>query len=313
MRRLRLSLVCLGLTASAFAGGEVRAGAGDRIIGADGTVHRLSVESWPPDQGPGTAIRYTRQSAAGNVTSMLIKGTDDYPFDREPSLTLSPLTGNPVAVWARFSGVGFDLFASVFENDEWTPPRTILPPNPGRVRPRIKADDALLHVFWTHVDGNASRVARGSFRPDDLGLVLGPEPARVDCAPYAAGDGAEAAGAVGEPPIGDTYFAVEVPGRVQGEPPVLGVWGVRDEPVPIDFRVAFTLPEGARELRSADAAVISGRLAVWFEWSGGLWYSFDDGAGQFTPLRVIKREAGGYPSEALALLRELIDRLPPAP
>jgi hypothetical protein len=311
MRTLRAFLPGLMVAAVALGGADVRAGAGDRFVASDGTVHRLQSEMWPPGQGPGSAIRYTRQSPSGQLTSTLIPGTDDYWLDGEPTLALDPVSGNPVAVWTRFLVTGFDLFVSALQEDGWTPPRPLLSPNPDRIRPRIKADGALLHVFWTHRDGSNHRVARASFRAGDLRLVLGPEPARVDC--LQSTGGGDSAASWGDPPTGDTYFAAEVPGQVEGEPPVLGVWGVRDEPVPIDFRVAFSLPDGAREIRRVDAAMISGRLTVWFEWSGGLWYTFDDGAGRFEALRVIKREAGGYSADALVLLREMIDRLPAVP
>lgn len=301
----------LVVLAGALVGGDVRAAAGDRLLDADGTVHRVDSKLWPPDQGPGTAIQYTRQSPSGQITTALIPGTDDYWLDGEPTLALDPVTRNPVVVWTRLIPTGFDLFVSSLQGDGWTPARPLLPPNPDRIRSRIKSDGSLLHVFWTHRDGSSHRIARASFRAGDLRLVLGPEPARFDCAPYA--DGAPAAAAVGDPPSGDTYFAAEVPGGPAGEPPVLGVWGVRDEPVPIDFRAAFLLPEGARELRRVDAAMIGGRLAVWFEWSGGLWYTFDDGSGNFQALRVIKREAGGFGSDAIILLRELLDRQPAVP
>ncbi|HEX6853362.1 MAG TPA: hypothetical protein VF139_18335 [Candidatus Polarisedimenticolaceae bacterium] len=311
MRTLRALLPLLLLAVAALGGGDVFAAA-DRVIGPDGTVHRVQSEFWPAYPGPGTAIRYTRQTPTGQLTSTLIPGTDDYWLDGEPSLTLDPLTGNPVAVWTRMLGVGFDLYISSLQGDAWTPAQPLLTPNPDRIRPRIKADGALLHVFWTHREGTSHRIARASLRAGDLVLVLGPEPARVDC--VQSGDGAaRATAAVEEPPGGVTYFAAEVPGRVEGEPPLLGVWGVRDEPVPIDFRVAFSLPDGARELRRVDATMIQGRLTVWFEWSGGLWYTFDDGAGNFPALRVIKREAGGFSSDAIVLVREMIDRLPAVP
>ena len=309
MSHLRRLLPCLLGVALATGGIEVRA-AIDRVVEPDGTVHRLAVEFWPQYPGPGTAIRYTRQYPSGHLTSALIPGTDDYALDREPALALDPKTGQPIAVWARFQTVGFDLFVSSFDGVSWTPPRPLLTPNPDRVRPRVKADDSLVHVFWTFLDGDASRVARASFRPGDLALVLGPEPARIDCLPPTT-DGALFDPGAGDPPSGDTYFAAEVPGRTTADPPILGVWGVRDEPVPIDFRAAFALPNGARDLQKVDAAMISGRLTVWFEWSGGLWYTFDDGSGRFTPLRVIKREAGGFTSDALVLLREMIGLLPP--
>ena len=319
MRRLAPFLPCL-IGAVLAASGESRA-AVDRIVEAEGTVHRVTTESWPADQlWTSTAIRYTRQSADGHVSSMLIPGTDDYVLDRDPALAIDPQTGQPIIVWSRYETVGYDLYAVTIRNGSWSPPRLLLAPNPSRVRPRVKTDASLVHVFWTHqLDGNVSRVARASFLPGSLTLLLGPEPARVDCVPppmssTGASDGTTADGGSfnpvgGDPPSGDTYFAAEVPGG-PGEPPVLGVWGVRDEPVPIDFRAAFSLPIGAQNLSRVDAAMISGRLTVWFEWSGGLWYAFDDGAGRFTPLRVIKREAGGFSADAIVLLRELLDRLP---
>jgi hypothetical protein len=311
MKNLRALMLCLLVAALASGGTVARAGTGDRFVAADGTVHRVESELWPPEQGPGTALRYTRQSPNGQLTSTVIPGTDDYWLDGEPTLALDPVSGNPVVVWTRFLGAGFDLFISSIQAGSWTPARPLLPPNPDRIHARIKSDGALLHVFWTHREGTTHRIARASFRAGDLRLVLGPEPARFDC--IQSTDGSSPATAVGDPPSGDTYFAAEVPAGVAGDAPVLGVWGVRDEPVPIDFRAAFALPDGARELRRVDAAMLNGRLTVWFEWSGGLWYTLDDGAGQFQPLRVIKREAGGFASDALVLLREMIDRLPPVP
>lgn len=309
MRRLRRILPCLLGVTLAAGGLEARATL-DRLLETDGTVHRVAVEYWPQYPGPGTAIRYTRQAPNGQLSSVLLPGTDDVFLDREPAITIDPKTHHPVAVWSRFEKVGFDLFASSFDGTAWSTPRQLLPPNPDRVRPSVKSDGALIHVFWTSLGGNASRVARASFLPGDLTLVLGPEPARVNCVDPAASS-TLAPPAVGDPPKSDTYFAAEVPGPTPSDPPLLGVWGVRDEPVPIDFRAAFTLPGGAHDLKRVDAAMISGRLTVWFEWSGGLWYTYDDGLGSFTPLRVIKRESGGFTTDSLILLRELIDRLPP--
>lgn len=326
MRRLRAFLPCLIVAALAAEGGAALA-AVDRLVEPDGTVHRVMVESWPPDQTwASTAIRYTRQAADGHVSSIVIPGTDDYVLDREPALAIDPQSGQPIVVWSRFETVGYDLYVVTIRNGLWSPPRLLLAPNPGRVRPRVKTDAALVHVFWTHLlGGNASRVARASFHPGSLALVLGPEPARVDCvAPPSStatgtstGTGDATTGGSfdpvgGNPPPGDTYFAAEVPGVNPGDPPLLGVWGVRDEPVPIDFRAAFSLPNDASDLKRVDAAMISGRLTVWFEWSGGLWYAYDEGAGRFTPLRVIKRETGGFSADAIVLLRELLDRLGPA-
>jgi hypothetical protein len=279
-----------------------------QAVGRDGTVHGVSVETWPSQDSPtrGTALRYTRQDAGGSGTeSALVPGTDDLLPDREPTLDLVGST-EPVVIWSRLGVDRFDLVASRMELGYWSPIRTVFPGPAEERRPDLYAGAAWLHVVWAVDGAEGTSWFRGVLAPGTLREAYGPERLPTQHAHPLVPVGGEPGPGVSPEPERDRFYVVRAlfP-KDPGSSGKLFLWGVRDEPVPIDYLQGFLLPLQVRDVGQANPLWLNGRLMVSFQTTGWFYYTLRLD-GRWTDLRAVRLDAGTTPLDALLEVEEML-------
>jgi hypothetical protein len=227
-------------------------------IAADATVHRVEVDG---------GIRHTLVRDGASTVS-LVPGTDDANLDLEPTLEIDPATDAPVVVWSRDDGTGFDVWISRYQADAWSTPQRILgQPGADEVAPRIQIAGESVHV----VAREGSSYVRLTLDRVSLQPTFGPEPLPTDGSAIVPGP--ESAGAT-EPVSGNVYFASDVVRDEPEDPGEVVIWGVRDEPVPIDYLQGLVLPAEIDDAGAPLATRVEGSLAVLVPTATRVWYTF---------------------------------------
>ena len=297
----RRAAIVASVVAVLAAGSAVRADV--QKIAGDGTVHRIDVESYvQPNRIAGTVLKSTRQKPKGGKESSWIVGTDDLYLDRDPALEIDPATGKPVLVWSRNEGTGFNLYVAKYDGS-WSAPKLLIKTDADDVEPRIRIDANYLHVFWKQDYAGQSSFWRWSFRTSTLESVYGPERLPMD-----EGTAVPPEGGPTDAPTdfswSERFFCATVFSRIPGDPGRSYVWGVRDEPVPINFRQAFILPPEVKAVVISDAEFIGGRLTYWFTTTDKLFYTTYAG-GKWSEMRVVELSAPTGASDARLLIHDL--------
>jgi hypothetical protein len=275
-------------------------------VGPEGTVHRLTSENWTSGGGrvSGTALRHYRQYDDGTTASSLVPGTDDASADRDPAIEIDPATGQPVLVWSRNEGGGYQVYVSRFDGSAWAFPKPVfVQPGNGK-SPDIRIASALIHVMWRQ-ETSATRV---SLDRTTLDRVFGPETLPISDAGLVPPDGLPSPNAAAsDPPCGDAYFAAEVPPRTSGEGGRIQVWGVRDAPVPVDYAQGFLLPQDVRNVQQPRARWIHDRFVLSFNTAERFFYTIRSSAG-WSDLKTILLDASTSVSDARIQMEEMIRR-----
>lgn len=293
-------LACVGLALAATA-----ARAEITRMTADGTVYRIDVDPWAlSGRVVGTALKSTRQFPKGGKEVTYIPGTDDAATDRDPAVEVDPSTGTVVVVWARNEGTGFNLYVTRYDG-AWSAPRLLVRMDGDELEPQIRFDTKYLHVSWHQDFAGQTTWWRSSFRSGTLEQVFGPERIPTDDAVSVSPDGGPAYGTM-DAPCNDVYFNATVFGRL-GDPGRAYVWGVRDEPVPFNFRQSLLLPAEVRSVVAADAGFIYGRFTYWFTTTDRLYYTTLVN-GQWSDMRLVELGVATS-SDARLMLRDLFKRL----
>lgn len=273
-------------------------------IGADGVVHRVDVESVMVDKFFYTQLRYTRTRPDGVREASVVPGTEDLAWEREPAIEIAPLTGNVIFIWVRNDGTGFQLYVTRLEGTAWFPTRRLIPVAGDARRPQIRIANNLLHVSWRQDNGPLQIPYRASFDRVTLEAVFGPEQVPLDPAPPPTG-GVDPASI--DPPWSNKYFAGPVSGLYPGDPGRIVVWGVRDEPVPIDYVHYRQLPEGVFGVIQAEASFIANKFVLWFYTSDRFYYAVRSNQ-RWGDLRIVDLSGATTVSDAKLQVREMVLR-----
>lgn len=270
-------------------------GAPAQQIDNDATLHR--VEAVLTGDPGVSALRHTLVRD-GLSRAALVPGTEDTSLDLEPALAIDPVRGTPVLAWSRDTGAGFDVYVSRFDEAAWTPAMRVLQGAADEVRPRILVSPSLVHVV-ARAGGEYVRISldRVSLQP-----AFGPEPLPTTATPVAPGMTVTA-------PSTSTqlYFASDVLQPAPEDPRRVVIWGVRDEPVPIDYVEALALPPGsAEEPATAQAVPVEGRLTLTVVSESRLWYTHSRET-TWAEFSSVDLEAVSL-SDVLAMLPDLIRR-----
>ncbi len=299
LRRAALIVVIGALVAGA---GAARA-AETQKLAPDGTLHKVTVENWPATGKPtGTALRHTRQTAAGVTDSALIPGTDDAAIDRDVALGIDPLSGQPVVAWSRNEGAGFDIFVSRYESGSWRTPRRVVRTSGDQTRPELHIASTLVHVMWKQLSQSQPGYVRASLDRVTLDLVFGPEMLPIADAVSGASDSPSPF-----PARSDAFFAAEAPPRWPGDSGRIVIWGVRDAPIPVDFSQAFLLPGDVRNVLSPTAHWVADRFVLHFLLSDRFLYALRTDA-SWTPLEMILLGPDTQASDAQMQMEDMIRR-----
>lgn len=272
-------------------------------IDATGYVHRVDVESVSIDRYFYTQLRYTRTAPDGTREVMVVPGTDDLAWEREPAIEIAPYTGNVVFVWVRNDGTGYELFVTRRDGTTWLPTRRLLAVNGDARRPQIRISTNLLHVAWRQDNGPVQVPYRASFDRVSLDLAFGPE--QVPLAPAGTSTGLDPASV--DPPWWNKYFAASAPGSLPGEPGWIVIWGVRDEPVPIDYVYYVPVPKGVYGVIQAEASFIGSRFVLWFYTGDRFFYSVRSNQ-RWSDIRLVDLSGATSVSDAKIQVREMVLR-----
>jgi hypothetical protein len=275
-------------------------------IAADGSVYRVDVDPW--NQGgkaTGTVLRATRQKAKGGKDQTNIPGTDDAAIDRDPALEIDPSTGKPIVVWARSDATGFNLYVSRYDT-AWSTPQLLVRQDGDDLEPEIRFGSRYLHVSWHQDIAGQTTYWRSSFLASTLEPVFGPERIPIEDAVSVPPEGGPSSG--NDPSQGNQYFCTTVYDRAPGGPDRAYVWGVRDEPVPFNYRESFLLPPEVHTVSSSEAGYLGGRFTMWLTTANKLYYTtFADG--RWADMRLIELTGQLTAADALGQLAVLNERM----
>lgn len=275
-------------------------------IASDGSVYRVDVDPWSQGgKSTGTVLRVTRQKAKGGKDQSIIPGTDDVVVDRDPALEIDPSSGKPIIVWARNDATGFSLYVSRFDTS-WSTPQLLVRQDGDDLEPEIRFAARYLHVSWRQDAAGQSTYWRSSFLASTLEPMFGPERVPTDDAVSIPPEGGPSS--ANDPSPGLQYFCTTVGDRAPGDPFRAYIWGVRDEPVPINYRESLLLQPEVHTVNSSDVGYLGGRFTFWFTTSSRLYYTtFADG--RWADMRLIEltgQLTAGDAIEQLVVLNERI-------
>jgi hypothetical protein len=276
-------------------------------LASDGTVYRVEVQTFAQSGRPtGTVLRATRQRPKGGKETANIPGTDDPIVERDPALEIDPSSGRPLVVWARNDGPGFNLYASRYDGS-WSTPRLIARLDGDDVEPQIRFDARYLHVSWRQDYLGQTTYWRSSFLATTLEPAFGPERIPTDDAmpPFVDGETASVADA----PASDQFFCATIASRVPGDPLRACIWGVRDEPVPINYRQLLPLPATVHAVSYSEARYLAGRFTYWAVTPDNKLHYTTLFNGQWAEMRVIELSPQTSAADARLLLIDLNHRL----
>lgn len=252
-------------------------------IGADGTVHRVSLE--PVDAAhalSGTLVRHKVQAADGQESSQIVPGTDDGAIESSPLLAIDPADGSMVLAWLRQEGGRSEVRMTRWRKDSWEEP--IAPAGPStRVEDfRVTVGNGWINLVWTESSSTGRSAWRGVYRTGDFRLEYGPESLPTDTVDTGSAS-PDPSGGDPRPDIVHRFVALHLPASKPGEAGSIHLWGIRDEPVPIGYHEGHELGRDQDDVRDLGARWIGGKLTYWFHDGGrfqyrsrqeGLWGAF---------------------------------------
>ena len=265
-------------------------------IDDDSALHRVEAVALI-----GSALQHTVVRSNGSTEVSLVPGTEDVFLDQDPALAIDPVRGTPVLAWSRETGSGFDIFVSRYDDNTWTPPVRVLQGTGDEVRPQIQVSDSLVHVVAYEGAGYVRMSLTRSLEP-----VFGPESLPTAVVPIVPGVDP----AVSAPPGAHLFFASEVLHPDPTDPGQVVIWGVRDEPVPIDYVQALLLPVTLQGEGIASVSPIEGSLTVTVASPTRLWYTLFRQT-SWEPFSAMELNATTTLSDARSMLADMIRRAGP--
>ena len=265
---MRLIRSLLSLAVALAAGAAMAAPA--QQIDARGTLHRVeAVWSGKPAM---PLLRHILVRADGTTAASVIPETDDLFVDTDPALAVDPSRGTLVLAWSRDIGDGYAVYVSRYGGSTWSSPvRVMDDPSGGEIEPQIQITPSLVHV----VAHNGPAYKRICLDPVSLQPVYGPEPLWNGGAGITPGVDAP----THTPTESHVFFTSTVLRPSETDPGRVVIWGVRDEPVPIDYLEALVLPLETAEGNRTAATPIEGSLTVTVNSGTRVWYTvFQNGA-----------------------------------
>jgi len=288
---------CLFSLALALAAGPALAAPAQQIDG-QGILHR--VEAVWAGKPAMPVLRHTMVRPDGTTVTLLVPGTIDLFVDTDPALAVDPARGSLVLAWSRNTGGGSSVYVSRYSGSGWSSPLLALHDASGdEIEPQIQITPSLVHVV-AH-SGNAYQ--RICLDPESLHPVFGPEPLATERPAITPGVDAPTATPIGS----QNFFASAVLRPAETDPGRVVIWGVRDEPVPIDYVEALALPSDPADGNQALADPIEGRLMLTVTSATRMWYTlFEDG--EWRSFASLSLDETTTVSELRTLLADMIRR-----
>jgi hypothetical protein len=287
--------------------------AGDEMkIARDGTVHSVSA-GFELAVGNSNPIVHVEQSPSGDSVTRVVPGTGT-SGNFHPAIELDPVTDLPVAVWMHVEHGEADIHLARFDGTEWSDPISVAPGRGDDVDPEIRIGQTLVHVLWRRqTSGGGVMLLRSSLDRVTLVTVLGPEHLSTDDVPlvYPEGSADGADSSADSPDPEDSFVVEEVWDGDPEIPPVLIVYGIRDEPMPVGYRQGFILPPGTGDVTDPAAVWIGSRFVLSFVSANQLFYTIHEN-GEWSDLRRINLDGGVSVAEARRELAEMLLRTDPA-
>ncbi|HEX5045027.1 MAG TPA: hypothetical protein VFV75_19190 [Candidatus Polarisedimenticolaceae bacterium] len=246
-------------------------------IDTRGDLHRVEAVWTGKPSMP--VLRHTLVLADGSTSESVVPWTEDPFLDVDPVLAIDPARRTLFLAWSRDTGGGFAVYVSRFSASGWsTPVRVLDDPSGPEIEPQIQITASLVHV----VAHNGPAYQRVCLDPDSLSIVYGPEPLPSGGAGITPGVDAPTA-----TPTGDqVFFNSTVMRPSETDPGRVVIWGVRDEPVPIDYVEALVLPLDVVDGNLAAAVPIEGSLTLTVNTGTRIWYTLFQDASWSAPAAV---------------------------
>lgn len=297
---MRLVRSLLSLAAVMLVAGPALAAAAPQID-ARGTLHRVeAVWSGKPAM---SVLRHSLVRPDGTTATGVVPGTDDLFLDTDPALAVDPVRGTLVLAWSRDIGTGYAVYVSRYGESGWsTPVRVLDEPFGGEIDPQIQITPSLVHV----VAHSGLAYKRICLDPVSLQPVFGPEPLWNGGVGIIPGVDPPTA----TPTDGHVFFTSNVIPPSETDPGRVVIWGVRDEPVPIDYLEALALPLDTLDVAPTAAAPIEGSLTVTVDSGTHVWYTvFQNGA--WSTAASVALDGGITLNDVRSMLAEMIRRSEP--
>ena len=279
-------------------------GAAVSSLSPSGSVHRLSSESLAAG---GSEIVHVLQTPDGPTSSRVIPGTEDPLADISPSISAEPAgTGRAAAAWSRWNGSDYDVVVSIWDGTRWGTIKVVsaLLNDDDDMDPQIVwGRSGLIHLMWRSDTSTGPLFYQ--IQMDATGKpVRGPNQIVLSpCETVSDGGGSTDAGAA--PKSSDILFAfLRNPAPGGG----MSLFGGRDEPMPIGYRIDFASPKDQSSSPGGPEGSYSGdRLSFLFRQNGRLYYTERDPAG-WSPYRFITLSQDMSDERAENLIREMLER-----
>jgi hypothetical protein len=286
--------------------------AGSMSLDASGALHKIEID--PNGKGhrlvDPTLLRHIVEEPDGFVHAYVVTGTDDSSEEREPDIRIDPVSGVPLMAWLRLDATSTAVLVSRFDGAAWSSPVVVATGVDVKDSLQLHVGNRLAHVAWSQGPTDPPAAWLASVDRTTLATVFGPAALTTDEPSPVPPEGAPA-GEASLPPSGDSFFTLGAPPRFPEEAPRIIVYGARDEPVPVNFLQGFLLPEDVVHIDTSGAEIIANRMVVWYVSGGRFYYAFRDPT-DWSSTRAMRL----YPlevTEARALVREMLSRLPAVP
>jgi hypothetical protein len=291
------TLRCLLPLAAALAVGTVLAVPPQQIDG-QGNLHRVEAISLGKPAIP--VLRHTMVRPDGTTAVVVIPGTNDPALDTNPAVAVDPVRGTVVLVWSRDTGSGLAVYVSRFADGVWSSPRLALDnPNGDEIDPQIQITPTLVHVVAHH----GTEYTRVCLDLEGLEIAFGPEQLSVSNPPITPGVDPPTA----TPVESLAYFSSRVIQPSESDPGQIVIWGVRDEPVPIDYSEVMRVPFGVSNGNLSVASPIEGSLTATVISSNYAWYTVFQN-GNWRTFGALLLDGTTSLSDVRALLADMIRR-----
>ncbi len=275
------------------------AGADSRRIAADGTVHRIDVET-NQTTSKGTLLRHRRTLGVTTSDSLVVPGTDDGSCDREPAIEIDPQAGSVWLTWVRANASGSQIMLARFDGVAWAMPKAVSAPSGDLHEPQIRVAQNLVHLVWRQDGSSGTIFWRESVNRVGMDPAFGPEPLPV---PSTISSGFNP-----DPPSDLSYFTGGVPGLTSGDPTRMVTWGVRDEPVPVGYIAVSQVAAGSPAPTQTDAHWRSGRMVVGGVSGSNLFYQWWSKEAGWSSVGAVPIDAVKPVPDAWRLVDDLISR-----
>ena len=253
----------------------------------------------------GSRLIDSLQSPSGVTTVVLIPGTEDTFFDTAPCISTQPTSsGRAALVWSHWDGNDYEIAFALFDGSRWGRFKALTSNPLNELEAKvIWGRSGTIHIMWQAE--LSFGVLTYHAQMDGTGkLIRGPDV--VSIAPFET-IGPAGGGNPNQPPASDSdvFFAFT---RRTGGGLGTSLYGGRDEPMPLGYRIDFLAPNGVSgSVEDVEGTMAGGRLLFLFRQAGKLFYTARE-TGGWTPYKALSLSPELTESDGRYLIEEMLER-----